>query len=238
MQFTSLGIKRSTLARWTGGAAIASVCIAQAVTASPAGAWSHPAGPAGFTYAVSEGGTVNRSGVTDIAYGAKGKFNYKYAATGSVSCSNSTFGDPNKGVRKACFVKPVVGPSGFSFVTSEYNHFTISGIADVAYGDNGKFKYKYAMSGGVDCTNQVFGNPDNGIRKACFVKPVVGPAGYTFATSEYQYFNILGTSDVAYGADGIFVYRQRVSGRVDCTNEIFGNPETGVRKACFTKPSS
>jgi hypothetical protein len=238
MQFTSLGIKRSTLARWTGGAAIASVCIAQAVTASPAGAWSHPAGPAGFSYAVSEGGTVKRSGVTDIAYGAKGKFNYKYAVTGSVSCSNGTFGDPNKGVRKACFVKPVVGPSGFSFVTSEYNHFTISGIADVAYGDNGKFKYKYAMSGGVDCTNEVFGNPDNGIRKACFVKPVVGPSGYTFATSEYQYFNILGTSDVAYGADGIFVYRQRVSGRVDCTNEIFGNPATGVRKACFSKPSS
>ena len=162
MQFTSLGIKRSTLARWTGGAAIASVCIAQAVTASPAGAWSHPAGPAGFAYAVSEGGTVKRSGVNDIAYGAKGKFNYKYAVTGSVSCSNGTFGDPKKGVRKACFVKPVVGPSGFSFVTSEYNHFTISGIGDVAYGDNGKFKYKYAMSGASTARTGCSATPTTG----------------------------------------------------------------------------
>ena len=174
MRFRSFRIKRSTFARWTCGAAIASVCIAQAVTASPAAAWStHPSGPAGFSYAVGEGGTVNLSGVNDIAYGANGKFVYEYAVTGSVSCSNSTFGDPNKGVRKACFVKPVVGPSGFSFVTSEYNHFTISGVADVAYGDSGKYFYKYAVSGGLDCTNQVFGNPDNGVRKACFVKPVV-----------------------------------------------------------------
>ncbi|MGO9873886.1 MAG: hypothetical protein ACLPVY_08805 [Acidimicrobiia bacterium] len=172
MQFSSFGIKRSTLARWTCSAAVASFCIAQAATASPAAAWStHPSGPAGFSYVVGEGGTVNLSGVNDVAYGANGKFTYEYAVAGSVSCSNSTFGDPNKGVRKACFVKPVVGPSGFSFVTSEYNQFTISGVADVAYGDSGKYDYKYAMSGSVDCTNQVFGNPDNGVRKACFVKP-------------------------------------------------------------------
>ena len=148
-----------------------------------------------------------------------------------MSCSNGTFGDPKKGVRKACFVKPVVGPSGFSFVTSEYNHFTISGIADVAYGDNGTFKYKYAMSGGVDCTNGVFGNPDNGIRKACFVKPVVGPSGFSFVTSEYNHFTIAGIADVAYGDNGKFKYKYTMSGGVDCTNEVFGNPDNGIRKA-------
>jgi hypothetical protein len=236
MQFSSFGIRRSPLARWMCGAAIASVCIAQAVTASPAAAWStRPSGPAGFSYVVGEGGTVNFSGVYDIAFGANGKFAYEYAVVGSVSCSNSTFGDPDKGVRKACFVKPVVGPSGFAFVTSEYNDFTISGVADVAYGDSGKYDYKYAVSGTVDCTNQVFGNPDNGVRKACFVKPVVGPSGFSFVTSEYNHFTISGVADVAYGDSGKYFYKYAVSGSVDCTNQVFGNPDNGVRKACFVK---
>ena len=65
-------------------------------------------GPAGFTFAANEGGTVNvSSGRIDIAYGANGKFNYKRNVSSNTKCNNATFGDPIKGVVKKCYKKVV-----------------------------------------------------------------------------------------------------------------------------------
>ncbi|MCX6751253.1 MAG: hypothetical protein NT161_00585 [Candidatus Nomurabacteria bacterium] len=70
-----------------------------------------------------------------------------------------------------------------------------------------------------------------------------GPSGYTFCANEDQnLFNInpircnfSGTRDVAYGANGIFVYMRNVTNGIDCSNRTFGDPIFGVVKACYIK---
>ncbi|GIW91560.1 MAG: hypothetical protein KatS3mg109_1992 [Pirellulaceae bacterium] len=65
-----------------------------------------------------------------------------------------------------------------------------------------------------------------------------GPSGYTFCAWENERCSFSGTADVAYGANGQFVYRQGVSGGIDCNNGVFGDPIYGVRKACYVRQSS
>jgi prepilin-type N-terminal cleavage/methylation domain-containing protein len=51
----------------------------------------------------AEGGGCTIAGVKSVAYGANGKFNIKANASGTISCNNTTFGDPISGVRKSCY---------------------------------------------------------------------------------------------------------------------------------------
>lgn len=62
------------------------------------------------------------------------------------------------------------GPSGYTFCSWENQRCNFSGVQDVAYGANGAFAYRYALSGGIDCNNATFGDPINGVVKACFTK--------------------------------------------------------------------
>jgi hypothetical protein len=104
-----------------------------------------------------------------------------------------------------------------------------------------------AISGGVRCVNEVFGDPNPGVRKACFIRPSAAPpvdlrpappAGYErFCAWEGEHCRFNGTADVAYGANGRFAYRDALSGGVRCVNEIFSDPNPGVRKACFIRPA-
>ena len=65
-----------------------------------------PAGPAGYTYAATEGGSFAISGHADVAYGANGVFTLKLGLSGTVGCNNTTFVNPSPGVTKFCFTKP------------------------------------------------------------------------------------------------------------------------------------
>lgn len=65
-----------------------------------------------------------------------------------------------------------------------------------------------------------------------------GPSGYTFCANENQRCNFSGTKDVAYGANGSFNYKYNISDGIDCNNSTFGDPISGVGKACYTKDSS
>ncbi len=60
--------------------------------------------PSNWTKCSDEGGTCSFSGTVTVAYGANGKFVYQ-TATNGIACNNATFGDPNVGVFKACYVK-------------------------------------------------------------------------------------------------------------------------------------
>jgi hypothetical protein len=62
--------------------------------------------PAGYSYAADEGAGLSLIQRSDVAYGAKGKFAFKYGLTGSVACSNTVFGDPAAGIGKSCFTRP------------------------------------------------------------------------------------------------------------------------------------
>lgn len=61
-------------------------------------------------------------------------------------------------------------PAGYSFCVYENQRCNFSGTQDVAYGVNGTFTYRYALSGGVDCNNATFSDPVPGIVKACFIR--------------------------------------------------------------------
>ncbi len=65
-----------------------------------------------------------------------------------------------------------------------------------------------------------------------------GPAGFSFSTHEGGTVEVSGTVDIAFGADGEFVYLRQQSKDVSCETSSFDqDPLKGVRKACFTKPS-
>jgi len=74
-------------------------------------------GPPGYTFCAKEDQRCSFSGTKDVAYGAEGKFNYKYNITGGIDCDNETFGDPNYLVEKACFIRDADG-GGNGDVTS------------------------------------------------------------------------------------------------------------------------
>jgi hypothetical protein len=64
-----------------------------------------------------------------------------------------------------------------------------------------------------------------------------GLSGYTFCASEYQNCALSGTMDVAYGAQGSYVFKSGLSGTIGCGNATFGSdPAYGWTKGCYTRP--
>ena len=63
----------------------------------------------------------------------------------------------------------------------------------------------------------------------------VGPAGYTYCASEGQSFTLPGLSSVAYGGNGLFVYRHQQLGTILFSNNTFGDPAPGAAKAGYYK---
>jgi hypothetical protein len=127
-------------------------------------------------------------------------------------------------------------PAGYTLCASENGRCNIQGVGDVAYGASGKFAYRNDVSNGIDCNNATFGDPIYGTVKSCYVllKPA---AGYTLCASENGRCNFPGNGDVAYGANGKFVYRNGVSTGIDCNNATFGDPIYGTVKSCFVRPA-
>ena len=191
----------------------------------------------GYSLCAPEGQTCNVTGVADVAFGANGKFYYKDGVTGSIACTDAVFGDPDYGVVKACYTTPDPGPAGYSLCAPEGQTCNVSGVADVAFGANGKFYYKDGVTGSIACTDAVFGDPDYGVVKACYTTPDPNPGpGYSLCAPEGQTCNVSGVADVAFGANGKFYYKDGVTGSIACTDAVFGDPDYGVVKACYTTP--
>lgn len=212
-----------------------------------------PGGPAGYTWCSGEGGSFSLPGTCDVAYGANGVFLYQTNRTGVISFNVSTFGsDPVPNVLKSGYYKRLtqsvtpVGPEGYTWCVGEGGSFTLPGACDVAYGANGKFAYALNQTGTVTFTNSRFNpDPNPGVYKAGFYKLLspsnipVGPAGYTWCASEYGTFTLPGVCDLAYGANGAFVFKYGVSGTVTFNNANFSpDPVHGVRKSGFYKLTS
>jgi alpha-L-rhamnosidase len=136
------------------------------VAASPG-----PAGaPTGYTACAAENGTCSFTGTESVAFGANGTFTYQ-TLTGGTACTDAVFGDPAYGVTKSCYVGPVVtGPSGSSYCAPENGVCSFTGTRTVAYGAGSSFTEK-SLTAGTPCTNAVFGDPDYGVVKSCFLLP-------------------------------------------------------------------
>jgi len=105
-----------------------------------------------------------------VRYGIHGKYKYK-DATGSISCTDVSFGDPTPGIPKDCWYN---GDKGMNkkgpwqycaMQNSVCGGF--SGAKTVIYGARGKFFYK-VLSAGFVCTDSVLGDPTPGTVKDCW----------------------------------------------------------------------
>lgn len=61
------------------------------------------------------------------------------------------------------------------------------------------------------------------------------PEGYTWCANEGGSYTLSGLSDVAYGANGSFIYHYDQTGTITFNNANFGDPITGVVKAGYYK---
>ena len=128
---------------------------------------------------------------------------------------------------------PPVG-SGWTHCAAENQTCSFTGTATVAYGTNGKFAYG-SLTNGTACTNTVFGDPNYGVIKGCFVSTSFAPPTpgvWTGCAFENQTCSFTGTHTVAYGTNGKFTYGSYTNG-TSCTNGVFGDPNYGVIKACY-----
>jgi hypothetical protein len=138
---------------------VAKNCYSEAAPPA-ANVWAHCAG---------ENGSCSFTGVMTVAFGANGS--YKYATVGSpVSCANSFFGDPAPGVAKSCYLMaPPPSFVNWTDCAAENGTCQASGTHEIAYGANGQYFYG-TFTGGTSCSNAVFGDPNAGTAKACYVQ--------------------------------------------------------------------
>ncbi|WP_204010875.1 alpha-L-rhamnosidase-related protein, partial [Virgisporangium aurantiacum] len=184
-----------------------------------------PAGadlPAGYTRCAAENGQCSFTGTRVVAYGA-GTYTYR-TATGTTPCTNAAFnGDPAANLVKSCYLAPLGGPGGYTQCAAENGTCGFTGTSRVAYGANGAFNHRL-IAGGTACTNDVFGDPLNGVAKACYLPPAGGPTGgWTQCAAESGTCSAVNGQPVAYGANGAFAYIT-ATGNVLCANATFGDP--------------
>ena len=135
---------------------------------------------------------------------------------------------------------PTPTPSEWSICANENQRCNFTGTRRVRYGANGSYSIA-THTNGVDCSNNVFGDPIFGVAKRCEVEgiaqptptptPTPAPPEWTFCAEENQRCNFSGTREVRYGAGGTYATLTRTDG-VECSNSVFGDPIFGVVKRC------
>ena len=190
--------------------------------------------PGTWASCAGEGGTCAVSGNSVIAFGAGGRFNYA-GESGATACSDSVFGDPDSGVVKNCYVETAPpGTNTWASCSAENGTCSFAGVMTVAYGAGTSFAYA-TLGGGASCSNTVFGDPDSGVVKSCYV--IGAPPTFTTWSScsaENGTCSFTGTHEVAYGANGQYFYGT-FNGGTGCGNSVFGDPDSGVVKTCYVQ---
>ena len=190
--------------------------------------------PPGFLKCADENGTCSFTGTRLVAFGA-GNYVYRQAA-GSSACSAAAFGsDPVPGVLKGCYVAPAGGPEGYTSCGAENSTCSVSSPTRIAYGANGAF-VTLLVTGSTPCTSATFGSdPIATVTKGCYLPPAGGPAaGWTQCAAENSMCGSVSGQRLAYGANGAFSYRSSTGNPV-CGNTLFGDPISGVVKACYVR---
>ncbi len=192
-------------------------------------------GPSGYTQCAAEGATCAVPGqAAQVAYGANGSFTYK-VLSGSVACSNATFGDPAANTVKNCYLAPAGAPSS-DWTKCGGEGQTCATVAGqpVAYGARGAFTYAVA-DGTTACGTPAFGrDPVFGEAKDCYTRTGNPPTLGTVCAAETGTCAVSGGQQViAYGARGSYVYKT-VSANTACTTKAFGaDPLPNVVKNCY-----
>jgi hypothetical protein len=69
-------------------------------------------------------------------------------------------------------INVVGGPAGYEFCSTEGGTCYFEGVANVAYGADGKFNFKMYITDSAVCTKEEFGDPYEGVNKSCYVQEV------------------------------------------------------------------
>ena len=213
----------------TSGSTSSASCAAAAGT----GGSTYQALPGTWSQCAAENGTCAVGSSSVIAFGAAGHFNYT-SASSATACTDAVFGDPDVGVVKACYAQAAPGASNvWTQCAAENSTCSYGGVMTIAFGANGDYKYATLGSGGTACTDSVFGDPDVGTVKACYV--IGAPPSFTTwttCTAENGTCSFSGTQEVAFGANGQYYYSE-VTGGTACNDGVFGDPDVGTVKACY-----
>lgn len=143
-----------------------------AYAATSSGSAPAPA-PSAWTTCANEGEVCTFSGSREVRYGVPGAYVTK-VFSGSVQCGNAMFGDPKVGVVKSCSYAsatqaptpaPTV-PVTWSQCAGEGATCSFTGTREVRYGVPGAYRTK-VVTNSTPCTNAVFGDPKEGVVKAC-----------------------------------------------------------------------
>lgn len=139
--------------------------------------------PSSWTTVAYEGQTFTVPASTSVRFGTGSSWAY-LTLSGSVVCSNVTFGDPAYGVSKVCQTggaaatppppapapspapAPAPAPSTWTTVAYEGQTFTLSQSTSVRFGAGTSWVYR-TMSGSVVCSTATFGDPAYGVGKTC-----------------------------------------------------------------------
>jgi hypothetical protein len=182
-----------------------------------------------------------------VWYGANGSWYSRSNVTGSIECSNDVFGDPIRGTVKSClYIGASLPPSEAVYCSAERGTCSLpTGVtATVWYGANSNWYAVDGLSGSIDCSNDQFGDPIRGTGKSCMYvgenqPPVVDnnqpPSDAVYCAAEWSTCDLPGgiTATVWYGADTSWYTQSDVSGSIDCTNSVFGDPIRGTVKSCY-----
>ncbi len=109
---------------------------------------------------------------------------------------------------------------------------SFSGTKTVAFGADGAFNYA-TESNGTACTVAVFGDPINGISRACYLETAAPTTDvWTQCAAENATCSFLGTMTVAFGVNGLYKYATKTNGTA-CSDAVFGDPDILIVKACY-----
>ena len=124
-------------------------------------------------------------------------------------------------------------PGTWSRCAAENGTCAVTGPSVIAFGAGAHFNY-VTTSSSTACDVSVFGDPDSGVAKWCYVQSTAPPSpGWQQCATENQTCSYSDLMTVAYGANGTYKFATLGSGGTACDNAVFTDPTPGTAKACY-----
>lgn len=208
----SMQVDSSTNTGSTGVIAVPTWGQSRTITINGQTAWNGGAfaGATGISSADSDGRYIYFRGV------APGSYSIAYSASGSA---------PPIAYQSL--------PGTWTRCAAENGTCAVSGPSVVAFGAGARFNYA-SVTSNTACDDAVFGDPDTGVAKWCYVESTAPAApGWQQCAAENQTCSFSGLMTVAYGANGTYKFATLGNGGTACDNAVFGDPTPNVVKACY-----
>jgi hypothetical protein len=125
-------------------------------------------------------------------------------------------------------------PAGFTWCADEFKRCNFGGAAEVVYGAQKTWTPPRSFTDGVDCCNNVFGDPLPGVTKKCYIKIGDFPGIPCAKEGDICSFGANNIATVYYGLYGKYYTKTGVVSSISCSNGPFGgDPYVGLLKACY-----